>query len=102
MTTLHMVNKSPFERNAMQSCLEHTLEGDGVILFEDGVYGAVKGSAVTDLIANKAGAVKVYVLGPDLAARGITDGRIVEGVTVVDYPGFVDLVTTHERTQSWL
>jgi len=97
-----MVNKSPFERNAMQSCLEHTLEGDDVILFEDGVYGTVKGSAVTGLIEKKAGTVKVYVLGPDLAARGITDGRIVDGITVVDYPDFVELVTTHERTQSWL
>ncbi len=102
MTTLHMVNKSPFERNAMRSCLEHTLEGDGVLLFEDGVYGALKGSSVTGLIEKKAGTVKLYVLGPDLAARGITDGRIVDGITVVDYPGFVDLVTTHERTQSWL
>lgn len=102
MTTLHMVNKSPFERNAMRSCLEHTLEGDGVLLFEDGVYGALKGSSVTGLIEKKAGMVKLYVLGPDLAARGITDGRIVDGITVVDYPGFVDLVTTHERTQSWL
>jgi tRNA 2-thiouridine synthesizing protein B len=102
MSTLHMVNKSPFERNAMKSCLEHTLEGDGVILFEDGVYGAVKGSSVTGLIEKQAGTVKIYVLGPDLAARGITDGRIVDGVTVVDYPDFVDLVTTHERTQSWL
>ncbi|MCB1514971.1 MAG: sulfurtransferase complex subunit TusB [Hyphomicrobiaceae bacterium] len=102
MTTLHMVNKSPFERNAMKSCLAHALEGDGVILFEDGVYGAVKGSAVTGDIQGKAGAVKVYVLGPDLAARGIADGRLIEGIKVVDYPGFVDLVTSHERTQSWL
>ena len=102
MTTLHMINKSPFERNAMKSCLAHALEGDGVVLFEDGVYGAVKGSSVTGEIQNKAGAVKVYVLGPDLAARGIADGRLIDGITVVDYPGFVDLVTNHERTQSWL
>ena len=102
MSTLHMVNKSPFERGAMQSCLEHALEGDGVLLFEDGVYGAVKGSAVPGLIENKAGSVKVYVLGPDLAARGIAGGRLIEGITVVDYPGFVDLVTAHKGTQSWL
>ena len=57
---------------------------------------------MTDLIANKTGTIKVYVLGPDLTARGIADVRIIDGITVVDYPGFVDLVTTHERTQSWL
>lgn len=102
MTTLHMVNKSPFERTAMQSCLEYALEGDGVLLFEDGVYGAVKGSAVTGLIEKKAGAVKVYVLGPDLAARGIAGARLIDGISIVDYPGFVDLVTGHKRAQSWL
>jgi tRNA 2-thiouridine synthesizing protein B len=43
----------------------------------------------------------VYVLGPDLAARGL-DGKAVEGITVVDYAGFVDLTVNHDRTQSWL
>ena len=62
MTTLHLVNKSPFERNAMQSCLEHALAGDGIIMFEDGVYGAVKGSAIAGLVESKVASVKVYVL----------------------------------------
>lgn len=102
MTTLHMVNKSPFERNAMKSCLEHALEGDGVVLFEDGVYGAMKGSAVATLIEGKAGAVKIYALGPDLAARGIGQDRMIGGIEIVDYPGFVGLVAAHKGTQSWL
>lgn len=102
MTTLHLVNKSPFERNAMQSCLEHALAGDGVILFEDGVYGAVKGSAIASLVESKAASVKVYVLGADASARGIANGRLIDGITIVDYPGFVDLVTGHKRAQSWL
>ena len=101
MSTLHLVNKSPFERNALQSCLAHVLDGDGVMLFEDGVYGAVKGSSVSGDVEGKAG-VKIYVLGADLAARGIESGRLIDGITVVDYPGFVDLVTSHDRAHSWL
>ena len=102
MTTLHLVNKSPFERNAMQSCLEHAIAGDGIILFEDGVYGAVKGSTIAGLVESKVGSVKVYVLGADLSARGIANGRLIDGIAIVDYPGFVDLVTGHKRAQSWL
>ncbi len=103
MTTLHMVNKSPFEKNAMQSALGHALKGDAVLLFEDGVYGALKGTTVASELGRIAGEVKVYVLGPDLSARGLGgDGRIADSVTVVDYNGFVDLVTTHQRTQAWL
>ena len=101
MPTLHMVNKSPFERNALQSCLAHALDGDGVLLFEDGVYGAIKGSSVSGDVEGKGG-VKIYVLGADLGARGIESGRLIQGITVVDYPGFVDLVTSHDRSQSWL
>lgn len=102
MTTLHMVNKSPFEKNAMDSALGHALSGDAILLLEDGVYGAIKGTRVADEIARVAGEVKVYVLGPDLNARGLGNGRIADGIAVVDYPGFVDLVTAHTRTQSWL
>ncbi len=102
MTTLHMVNKSPFERTALESCIGHALEGDAILLFEDGVYGAMKGTGIADRIAGLGSNVKVYVLGPDLNARGLPAGRLVDGVGIVDYPGFVDLVTTHGRSQSWL
>ena len=34
-------------------------------------------------------------------ARGIAD-RMMDGVTLVDYNGFVDLVAEHKTCQSWL
>jgi tRNA 2-thiouridine synthesizing protein B len=43
-----------------------------------------------------------YVLGPDVAARGLGDTPLIEGLAVVDYEGFVDLVAEHDVTQSWL
>jgi tRNA 2-thiouridine synthesizing protein B len=43
----------------------------------------------------------VYALGPDLQARGMAD-RVMDGVNVVDYGGFVDLVADHSNCQSWL
>jgi tRNA 2-thiouridine synthesizing protein B len=43
-----------------------------------------------------------YVLGPDLKARGISEDKVIDGIKVVDYNGFVDLVTEHDTTQSWL
>ena len=70
MSILHTVNKSPFEKNTLESCLNHAREGDAVLLIEDGVYGAVKGTKVAEVITAKNGDIRVYVLGPDLAARG--------------------------------
>ncbi len=99
---LHTVNKSPFERNALQSCLRHALEGAAVLLFEDGVYGALQGTTAAPQVAEAMGKVKFYVLGPDLRARGLQEDRLIGGVEVVDYDGFVDLVTSHDNVQAWL
>jgi tRNA 2-thiouridine synthesizing protein B len=98
---LHTVNKSPFERNSLQSCLKTALPGAPVLLLEDGVYGALTGTAFSSELEQALSQRPVYALGPDLEARGIAD-RVLNGVTVVDYGGFVDLVAEHGTVESWL
>jgi tRNA 2-thiouridine synthesizing protein B len=98
---LHTVNKSPFEKNSLESCLQHAKDGSSVLLFEDGIYGAIKGSSSNASIQGAAG-INFYVLGPDVKARGISEDKVLDGITVVDYTGFVDLVTKHDNVQSWL
>ena len=44
----------------------------------------------------------VSVLGPDMAARGISEGKLADGVKVVDYAGVVDLTVAKDKVQSWL
>jgi tRNA 2-thiouridine synthesizing protein B len=100
--TLHTVNKSPFERNALASCLGHVLPEDAILLIEDGVVAARKGSSVSPLLGDAARNGALYVLGPDMAARGLTEDLLVSGARVVDYGGFVDLVASCERTVAWL
>ena len=39
---LHIVNKSPYERNSLTSCLAHTGKGSALILIEDAVYAATR------------------------------------------------------------
>lgn len=102
MSTLHTVNKSPFERSAFVSALNHLRPGDALLMMEDGVVGARKGSAFAGLLENAAKSCSVYVLGPDLAARGMGETDMIAGAKLVDYGGFVDLVATHDRTQAWL
>ena len=101
MAMLHTVNKSPYEKGALESCLNHVSEGDTVLLIEDGVYAVVKGGRAANALASVKG-VKIAALSADLKARGITADKISGGVDVVDYGGFVDLVTDTDKTQSWL
>jgi len=101
MSTLHTINKSPFDRNSLESCLRVISDNDVILLIEDGVYAAT-GTSFSGVVEAAAKSHSVYVLGPDLSARGMKEDGIVEGVKVVDYEGFVDLVTEHDKTNSWL
>ena len=102
MSTLHTVNKSPFERSSFQSCLDHVMQGDSILLIEDAVVGARKGGAFAQALGAKRSSCGIYVLGPDLAARGMKAEDIVEGIGRVDYGGFVDLVASNDRVCAWL
>jgi len=102
MSTLHTINKSPFERPSLTSCLDHVAQGDAVLMIEDGVVGARKGSAFAEALRAKQPSCALYILGPDLAARGMKAEDLVEGVGVVDYGGFVDLAAGAARVCAWL
>lgn len=97
---LHIINKSPLENGALDNCLRVAKGGD-ILLIEDAVYAATKGNAFESKLAEAAKRFKIYVLQPDLDARGMSD-RIVAGVTAVDYGGFVDLTVNNKNCQSWL
>ena len=102
MATLHTVNKSPFEKPSLDTCLGHALDGATVLLIEDGVYAAMDGSAVSERVREAMGRLEVCALQPDLGARGIGAEKLIDGVKLVDYDGFVDLVVGHDKVQSWL
>jgi len=98
---LHTVNKSPFEHRALESCLRYARQGSAVLLIEDGVYAAARDTAVSKQVQEALKSVSIYALKPDLEARGMQN-RVIDGVRLVDYEGFVDLVVEHNAVQSWL
>ena len=99
---LHTVNKSPFDKNSLQSCLDLSLDGSDILLIEDGVYGAIRGNTSAAAIKAAMATKTFYALGPDLKARGIEEEKLIDGVKIVDYSGFVELAATNDRVQSWL
>ncbi|MEW5887992.1 MAG: sulfurtransferase complex subunit TusB [Pseudomonadota bacterium] len=98
---LHIVNKSPFQSTTLDSCLATARPDGSILLIEDAVYAATRGSAAAARLEQALGKFKIYVLTPDLEARGIA-GSVIDGVRLVDYAGFVDLVAEHKGCQSWL
>ena len=99
---LHLINKSPFDRNALDSCLRLAEAGSSVLLIEDGVYAALSKAESAGAVGKRMNELTFYVLGPDVSARGLDDTPLIDGISVIDYGGFVDLVVEHDVAQSWL
>ncbi len=98
---LHTINKSPFEHNTFETCLKFVKQGSAVLLIEDGVYAATRDTTVSKQVQEALKNVSIYALKPDVEARGMQN-RVMDGVRLVDYGGFVDLVVEHNAVQSWL
>ena len=96
---LYTVNKSPLMFGNLKSVLRLAPGGEPILLYEDGVYAAAQGTASEDLIQQALNQHPVYALQADLQARGLTS--LVDGIQVIDYEGFVELVEQH-HVVPWL
>jgi tRNA 2-thiouridine synthesizing protein B len=96
---LYMVNKSPLMFGNLESVLRIAPSGEPILLYEDGVYAAAAGAASAGLVRQALEQHPVYALQADLEARGLA--RLVDGVQVIDYDGFVELVEQH-HVVPWL
>jgi tRNA 2-thiouridine synthesizing protein B len=91
MNLLYQIKRSPFISRDLEHILPVAREGSHIMLYQDAVLAA----AVTEenrqwLERLTASGVTVHALSEDLSARGVT--RILDGVDVTDYAGWVDLV----------
>lgn len=99
---LHTVNKSPFEKNSLTTCLRLSKPGSTILLIEDGVYGALKGCQFAADVSAALADRKVFALAADLKARGISADKLIDNVEITDYHGFVRLASNAAKVQSWL
>ena len=102
MSVLHIVNKSPYDRGSLDTCLRLASNDAAILLIEDGIYAALKNAAAAEKVQQALSKHKVYALEPDLKARGVRPENTIDGIELVDYDGFVKLTTEHDKLQSWL
>ena len=96
---LYTVNKSPFSTNSLRSVLRIAQAGSPVLLYEDGVYAAMPGARSASTVAEAISEHPIYALDADLEARGI--GTVIDGIRVIGFDGFVELVEQHD-VAPWL
>ncbi len=90
---LYTVNASPTSSRSFESLLRVAAKDDPILLLEDGVHAARAGAGTEKLAAAALARHPVYALGPDLKARAIE--RVIEGIRIIGYDGFVELVEQH-------
>jgi len=87
--------------SSLQSCLRVAQKDSAIILIEDAVIAAKQGSHTDQLIKDILEKIKLFVLDPDVKARGIKSNQLVQGVEPVGHDGFVRLTVKYEGTQTW-
>ena len=80
---LHTINKSPFEKDSLTTCLRYAEKGASVLFIEDAVYACTKGTKFENAIHSQQGDIKFYVLGPDLEARGLSQEDLSVDVEIL-------------------
>ncbi len=98
---LHIVNKSPFEKSTLDSCLQHAKKGSSILFIEDGIFAALSKGKFSEKIKTALQNINIYALEPDISARGMNN-KVMDGIKLIDYNGFVDLAVEHDAVQSWL
>jgi tRNA 2-thiouridine synthesizing protein B len=91
---LFTVNKSSLTSNSLDSVLRIAPKGSPILFYEDGVYIAMSGSKTAATVNSALGDHQFYALDADLEARGIE--KVVEGIKIISYDGFVELVEKNE------
>jgi len=89
---LHVISKSPYEASTLSQCLLSTTHGDGILLMQDGVYG-INHQSIKNVPH------PIYVIGDDLAARGLENNHAK--IKSITYDEFVELCVQYESSISW-
>lgn len=96
--TLHIL--LTHHRDVAQQCLQSLVNGDALVLLNDGVYAGLASGALSETIAMLPAEISVLAIADDCRARGV-HARLHSRIAQIDYPAFVALSCTHPRSVSW-
>jgi tRNA 2-thiouridine synthesizing protein B len=98
---LHIVTRSPFASSALEDALRCSAAADAILLMHDAVLAAPTAVALPQHLVARFATRRLYVLGPDLAARGLGASKLRTGVQPIDDKGFVELACAHPSSLTW-
>ncbi len=97
---LHIIQKSPFQSQNLDNCLQNLTAGDAILFIEDGVLGLLNNTKLARQLKKHQEFIFMYALGADLETRGIQN-QIISDIQLINYDGFVELTVAHSPITTW-
>ncbi len=91
---LYAINNSQLTSNSLDSLLRFAPAGEPILFYEDGAYAVMEGARDSAKVKTILKDHPLYVLDADIEARGVK--KVIEGIKVISYDGFVELVEKHD------
>ncbi len=98
MGVLHVLCRSSSNREVWNRCLERMTGGDALLMVADAVYAVDRWMLLEPFAAKD---IELYVLLPDMLARGVGKEGPPASVELIDFEGFVDLTLDYQRVLTW-
>lgn len=98
MSTLHLLNASPFIGKQFANALFFAAKEDAILLTGDATYALQQGSDAYKTLQHTT--LPIFVLEEDMTARAIQNS--LENVRIIDYPEFVALCSRYTKVMSWI
>ena len=100
MKTLFVLNRSWHESVWLFEQMAFASENDSILLIEDAVLSLQGPITLASFLAKcSAMDINVFALQDDCRLRGI-DNKY-SSITIVDYPGYVDLLVNSDKQVAW-
>ncbi|NIH15706.1 sulfurtransferase complex subunit TusB [Serratia symbiotica] len=95
---LYTLSHSPTQCD-LSALLRLMLEGDALLLMQDGVLAGMAGSTYLELLLFSV-PISLYALQDDLEARGLV-GFFSHKITIIGYNHFIELTEKHHSQMAW-
>lgn len=100
-TLIHLLRHAPQDDTHFASSLRVIGPQQGLLLIEDAVYALLPHTSAFNAMQLLPASVKLFALEADVLARGVAIDDLPPRVTLVDYPGMVELCTRYDKVMSW-
>lgn len=101
MPTLHLIRNPLTTAKLAEQLLARMAPTDRLLLIENGIYSIIGETVASRCLQELADRDGLFVLEPDLIARGLKSEDVLSRALRVDYAGFVELAATSARVVTW-